>query len=389
MVDVLIVGAGPAGWALAWCCTESGLHTAVLAPAPTGGWPATYGGWFDEFGHLPASAFAARPPATTVITRTEQRVPRDYVVLDNDGLGRWLRHPSVRTITGTAEEVTVGNNGATVRLTDGQRIAAAVVVDASGVRRALSGGPPRGAHTEQTAVGVRVPAGAVGGLADPEVATLMDWRPAPGALGASGQAASFCYRVPVGHGQMLIEETSLARRPGLPHEVLRERLHARLAAAGLADLAPHREERVRVPLDLTPRRTGEVLAFGVAAGLVHPATGYSLASSLRLAQPVATAIAEALPRSPAAAVRAAQRTIWSSSAFAVHGLRRYGLRSLRRMPPESLNAFFEAFFAQPAGTQRAYLSVRDDVAGTTAAMRAVFHASPPSVRRHLLRASVP
>src|SRR4029079_18254070 len=46
--DVVVVGAGPAGWATAAACAEAGLDTAVLAPDLDRPWTPTYGAWPDE-----------------------------------------------------------------------------------------------------------------------------------------------------------------------------------------------------------------------------------------------------------------------------------------------------------------------------------------------------
>ena len=47
MIDVLVVGAGPAGRAVAVACAARGLRTAVLDPEPTRPWRSTYGLWHD------------------------------------------------------------------------------------------------------------------------------------------------------------------------------------------------------------------------------------------------------------------------------------------------------------------------------------------------------
>ena len=73
----------------------------------------------------------------------------------------------------------------------------------------------------------------------------MDWRPDHGEPGWP----TFLYAVPLGGGAVLLEETSLARRPGLPLPVLRRRLHARLARHGITAPADARVERVRFPVD--------------------------------------------------------------------------------------------------------------------------------------------
>ena len=55
-MDVLVVGAGPAGMALAAQCARRGLRTGLVDPAPQRPWTATYGMWADELpAGLPAS----------------------------------------------------------------------------------------------------------------------------------------------------------------------------------------------------------------------------------------------------------------------------------------------------------------------------------------------
>ncbi len=91
---------------------------------------------------------------------------------------------------------------------------------------------------------------------------------------------------------VLLEETSLARRPGLPLPVLRRRLLARLAHHGITPPADAPVERVRFPVDDPRHNAPGVLGFGAAAPLVHPATGFSVADALRLAPAVADALVD-------------------------------------------------------------------------------------------------
>jgi lycopene beta-cyclase len=387
-VDVLIAGGGPAGLALAAACARLGLSTALADPSPEAPWPATYAFWTDELPGLPAGAIGAAPANTLAIGTTEHSLCRRYVIADNGGLRDWLTDASVRLLTGRVRHADYGRQGATVVFGDGARMAAGVVVDATGARRALSGGPPRGAHAEQTAVGI------VLGTADAErlvpnagdTAVFMDWRPP-----ASGPVRdpSFLYSIPLGGGRVLIEETSLARRPGLDQNLLATRLEARLTGAGVKPVG--RQERVRIPLDLPPSRApwpglpGLVVPFGVAAGMVHPATGYSMATSLQLAPLVARAIASGIEHGPAEAAKAARRQIWTPRAKAVHLLRRHGLRALRSMPAAALPQFFELFFALPEKWQRTFTSGREDIAGTSSTMTEIFRHSPWALRAHLIR----
>jgi lycopene beta-cyclase len=212
----------------------------------------------------------------------------------------------------------------------------------------------------------------------------MDWRPHHGEPGWP----TFLYAVPVTSNRVLLEETSLARRPGLGLAVLRRRLHARLAHHRIA-VPDGGEERVRIlvdrPLPAAQDWRGAVVPFGAASPLVHPATGYSVAAALRLAPRLATAVRDALQRGgSAAAGAAAWRTVWSPAALAVHTLRRRSLESLLRFPPGLVPEFFDVFFALPERHRWAYLTGREDVSGSAAAMGALFAASPWWLRRQLV-----
>ena len=57
-----------------------------------------------------------------------------------------------------------------------------------------------------------------------------------------------------------------------------------------------------------------------------------------------------------------------------------------RLPPADIPIFFDAFFGLPVAAQRAYLSGRDDLPGTAAAMTALFRALPWQLRRTLATA---
>ncbi|HEV7649604.1 MAG TPA: lycopene cyclase family protein [Actinophytocola sp.] len=387
VADVVVAGAGPAGWAVARACAERGLRTVLVAPHPDASWPATYGLWLDEARLLPAGAGYVVARAR-VVAGSARWLAREYAVLDNASARSALAHPGVAVRAGRMEEVLD---------------LAPVVIDATGA----GAGPGR---TEQTAFGLKVAASVARPVVGAGDAVFMDWRqPLPG-------PATFLYAVPLPDGRVLLEETSLARRPGLPFAQLRERLLARLAGHGI-DPGDAEVERVRFTMDAPPpgsraharcpaptRSRGapltpfyrrgvtvgggsgglwttsgcewRVVPFGAAAGMVHPATGYGVGDALRLAPRVA----DAITRGGAAAAR---RVVWPARARAVHRLRRAGLGTVLALAPGEHARFFELFFALPEHRQRAYLSGREDLAGNAAAMAAMFRAAPWSLRRRM------
>jgi lycopene beta-cyclase len=68
----------------------------------------------------------------------------------------------------------------------------------------------------------------------------------------------------------------------------------------------------------------------------------------------------------------------------VHLLRHRGLESLLRMPPAAVPEFFEVFLGLPPRHRWAYLTGRDDLGGTLAAMGALFGRSEWWLRARLV-----
>ena len=311
MFDVVVIGGGPAGRALARACAQEGLHTAIVDRHPHRPWTATYGAWADEL--PPNTPTSATSTTVRAYAREEHLIQRTYVILDNAKLHE------------LPDTVEVLRRPEPARHT----------FNATGARKG---------RAEQTAVGTVIES-------DSTETTLMDWR---------GNGDTFLYTVPLGNNRVLVEETCLARSPGMPLDELRERLHTRLSPS-------NEEERVRFPLD-APRATQ---AFGAAAGFIHPATGYSVATSLHLAPRVAQAIK---------ANEDPKHVIWPTKARVVHAMRNHGLKALLRLDGEETRDFFELFFQLDPELQRAYLSGREDVSGTVRAMGALFRAAPAHLR---------
>jgi lycopene beta-cyclase len=149
-------------------------------------------------------------------------------------------------------------------------------------------------------------------------------------------------------------------------------------------------ERVLIPMGAgVPARRQRVVGFGAAAGYVHPATGYSVAASLRAAPRVARALSSALGRTedPDALARAAWRAVWPPEQRHARALHDYGLTTVLRMTHREITVFFEAFFSLPTAEWSAYLRLDTTGRAVAAAMTGVFRSVPWALRRRLVLGS--
>jgi lycopene beta-cyclase len=326
-------------------------------------WTATYGTWRDDVPDLPANCFATTSPAVVVHGHRRHVVDRAYSTLDNGalwahlGAGVDLRNAHVARI----RHLPWGSR----LLTSAGDVDARLVVDAAGRTTTTS-------SAAQSAFGVivRGPPPEV----DRELPTLMDLRPA----GGNGPP-SFLYAVPCVDG-WLVEETVLAARPPIAPEALAPPLAARVGTP-----ARDRIERVSIALGgALPSRRDPVPRFGAAAGYAHPATGFSIAASMRAAPRVAAAIATACRGTGRPDARPVHDAVWPSGLRRTRRLHAYGLEVLLRLDQDELATFFDAFFELPVDVWAPYLRIDAAPRQVTRTMTAVLRRLPRGLRRRLL-----
>jgi lycopene beta-cyclase len=385
--DVLVLGAGPAGRAAAAACAQAGLDVRLLAPAPHATWTQTYGAWLDELAAAGLST-VARHQWDTVLVRTTgpqlRPLGRTYVLIDNDRLRTTLtaRARDASTVVGRAADLQRARDRLVVTTTAGERLAARVVIDATG-HPPTFGPPPASALAHQTAFGIvarfdtpPIPHGTM---------CLMDFDAS--AFGDGGPP-TFLYAMDLFDGTWLVEETSLAGRPAVGLALLRQRLERRLAHRGCAPTHVLATERVAFPMDAPVARSGPAVAFGAAAGMIHPATGYQVATALQRAPVLAAALCRALADGAdvATAARAGHRAVWSADDVRRDALYRFGLDVVLALDAAQTRAFFAGFFALPASQWHAYLSRTASPLQLHRTMLALMARVPARVRRRVLHA---
>ena len=366
MHDVVVIGAGPAGLALARSLVDRGVDTVVIAPdAP---WHATYGAWRDDVAHCELGAsldslVRGAWPAVRVVGTREHRIERPYLVFDNHALRASLS-ASVPMRIGQVEAVLHDVESSTVRLAGDHTVAARLVIDATGAGAFLAqSGRALGAQTAYGLV-LRSEAMPADVSRHADVFTLMDWSSPP----------TFLYQAHFADGSVLLEETSLFAAPLHDIDDLRRRLATRLGA----DLTARAStvERVHIAMGVAlPSRATRTVGFGAAAGYVHPVTGYSVAASLRAAPRVADAIRRALDerRSASELSQITWSAVWPADLVRTRDWHDMGLAVLRALPPADTPKFFDAFFSLPVEQSAAYLRVDGDARMVRAAMLGVFH----------------
>jgi lycopene beta-cyclase len=400
--DVVVIGDGPAGSALARGCTRRGLTTILVGPDAD--WEATYGCWLDDLAGLDdpghrvhrgvdgdrPSWFASSLETLRVVGDRMHVLARPYGIIDNAAMKNDLR-TGVAHRTAHVERVEHGQSHHRVVLARDDVLAARLVIDAAGWPSRFAPEAARGTRATQpawqTALGVVLAEPPDGSLGVP---TLMDLRAVR--AGSSEQASTigpsgvdtFAYSMPVADG-WLVEETVLAARPAVEPVALLARLAGRLGRHPdelLADAV--RSEYVRIPMGgALPASDQPVVAFGAAGGLVHPATGYSVGASLRAVPRVVDRIEAAAQRPGPIDPSAIWDGVWPPALRRTRVLHDVGLDTLMRLDGRGVAGFFDAFFDLPVEEWSAYLRIDTAPAETANVMTQLFRSSSWSMRRKL------
>ncbi len=381
--DVVVVGDGPAGSALAAACARRAIDVVLVGDDQP--WRPTYGIWIDELdgveGLGDVGAWTRRVTPISAYGERRHELARPYGVVDNEALRARLQ-TGVERLVGRTVSTRTGVTHHSVAVTGGRRVRCRLIVLAtgrSGDPDAIGGRGP----AWQTAFGAVLAEPPPGELGRP---TLMDFRPPAGGTGAGPTAPTFAYALPVADG-WLVEETVLAARPAVDPVVLRRRLAARLGMTD-GDLLERAvgSEVVAIPMGgPLPDRDQVIVRFGAAAGYVHPATGFSLSASLRAAPRVADAVGVALAEHDdlAADARMVWDAVWPAAARRTRALHDYGLERMIRFDGAGLREFFDRFFELPTEDWSAYLRVDAAPADVSRTMSRLFRSSSWPMRRRL------
>lgn len=172
-----------------------------------------------------------------------------------------------------------------------------------------------------------------------------------------------------GNQRVFFEETSLVARPALSVGECARRARLRLEKRGveIVETDAAETEYCYIPMGgPIPDGRQRIVAFGAAASLVHPATGYQVCRALAAAPAVAAALSASLKRAPRdadGAAAAAYGALWPRSAVLQREFALFGGEFLMTLDAEALRGWFDGFFRLPPPVWSGFLAGWDGLPG--------------------------
>lgn len=404
-VDVAVVGGGPAGTLLAHILAEKHQASVCLIdPNVSRDWVNNYGVWQAEWDALEArlqlglhECLGSKWDVTDcyfggsygIPVESKLRLDEPYARVDRYELKARLQSDKIKVVEEALDAEAVANNifagglchdegGSTLTLRGGRRIRAKLVVDATGSESKITRRLQAAGETPPPKPGFQIAYGFECVCDGPfhyaaEAMTLFDYRTDHLSSDKSWEkqaekAPTFMYVMPLGTEpgggyRVFFEETSLVARPGVSFEDCKKRCMARLDFLGVK-VRPGTitdKEYCYIPMGGPLPEPGQrVIAFGGAAVMVHPATGYQLCRMMASSADVAEAIGRHLSTSgdfkPDAAAAAAYESMWSQANQAQRDFAVFGGEFLMDLDVTSLRAWFDGFFRLPTPLWAGFLA---------------------------------
>ncbi|KAK4786289.1 hypothetical protein SAY86_002978 [Trapa natans] len=398
-LDLVVIGCGPAGLALAAESAKLGLKVGLIGPDLP--FTNNYGVWDDEFRDLGLEKCIEHVWQDTIvylddsepitIGRAYGRVSRH--LLHEELLERCVK-AGVLYLNSKVESIVEAADGHSLIACDHStivpcRLATVASGAASGRLLQYEVGGPR--VSVQTAYGIEVEVES--SPYDPKLMVFMDYRdymkqkvPSPEA-----KYPTFLYAMPMSPTRVffevllvyltilheniiskvhillapvklignILQETCLASKDAMPFDLLKKKLLLRLQTMKIRITKVYEEEWSYIPVGGSlPNTEQKNLAFGAAASMVHPATGYSVVRSLSEAPKYAAAIANVVRQGHNKAILVdnkahqsismqAWKTLWPQERKRRRAFFLFGLALIVQLDIEGTRTFFNTFFRLP------------------------------------------
>eukprot|EP00250_Pteridium_aquilinum_P006486 c16398_g1_i1 orf=229-1776(-) len=371
-VDLVIVGSGPAGLAVAKQVSETGVSVCCVDPAPQSIWPNNYGVWVDEFEAMDLLDCLDTTWASAVVyldDNTKKSLKRPYGRVDRRRLKAKMMEGCIKNGVkfhqAKVSNVVHEDDYSSVVCSDGLTIKANVVLDATGFSRCLV------QYEKPYNPGYQIAYGIVAEVDshpfDVDKMVFMDWRDSHLKKDAvmrsnNKKLPTFLYAMPFSSNRIFLEETSLVARPGVPIEEIKKRMVRRLKHLDINVKSIEEDEKCVIPmggpLPVMPQR---VVGIGGTAGMVHPSTGYMVARTLAAAPIVANAIVQRL-NSEESDLKYLSAGVWRDL-WPIERRRQreffcFGMDVLLSLDLDGTRRFFDAFFDLEPYQWHGFLSSR-------------------------------
>ncbi|KAJ7979311.1 Lycopene epsilon cyclase [Quillaja saponaria] len=376
VLDLVVIGCGPAGLALAAESAKLGLKVGLIGPDLP--FTNNYGVWQDEFKDLGLEGCIEHVWQDTIVYLDDDDEP----VMIGRPYGRVSRHllheellrrcveSGVSYLSSRVERITEASNGNSHVVCEHNiaipcRLATVASGAASGKLLQYEVGGPK--VSVQTAYGVEVEV--ENNPYDPNLMVFMDYRDymKQKVPCLEEKYPTFLYAMPMSSTRVFFEETCLASKDAMPFDLLKRKLLSRLKTMGIRITKIYEEEWSYIPVGGSlPNTEQKNLAFGAAASMVHPATGYSVVRSLSEAPKYASVIANILrhghPRSILTHKSSndnismqAWETLWPQERKRQRAFFLFGLALILQLDIEGIRTFFRTFFQLPKWMWQGFL----------------------------------
>ncbi|RYR67527.1 hypothetical protein Ahy_A03g013931 isoform A [Arachis hypogaea] len=360
ILDLVVIGCGPAGLALAAESAKLGLKVGLIGPDLP--FTNNYGVWEDEFKDLGLGGCIEHVWKDTIvyldnkdpifIGRSYGRVSRHLL---HEELLRRCVESGVSYLSSRVERIVEGSNGHSNVICEYDivvhcRLATVASGAASGKLLQYEVGGPK--VSVQTAYGVEVEV--ENSPYDPNLMVFMDYRDymKQNVQTLEANYPTFLYAMPMSGTRVFFEETCLASKDAMPFELLKKKLFSRLNTMGIRITKTYEEEWSYIPVGGSlPNTEQKNLAFGAAAS-------YSVVRSLSEAPKYASVIASILKEGHTSSIITHERskenlsmqawnTLWPQERKRQRAFFLFGLALILQLDIEGIRTFFHTFFRLP------------------------------------------
>ncbi|XWS72204.1 hypothetical protein CRYUN_Cryun02cG0020200 [Craigia yunnanensis] len=369
VLDMVVIGCGPAGLALAAESAKLGLNVGLIGPDLP--FTNNYGVWEDEFKDLGLEGCIEHVWRDTIVYLDD-----DKPIMIGRAYGRVSRHllheellrrcvkSGVMYLSSKVKTVIEATDGHSLVVCEHNRVVPCRLVTvasgaASGKLLQYEVGGPR--VSVQTAYGVEVEV--ENNPYDPSLMVFMDYRgyAKQEVPCLDAQYPTFLYAMPVSSTKVFFEETCLASKDAMPFDLLKKKLMSSSKTFNL------KQEWSYIPVGGSlPNTEQKNLAFGAAASMVHPATGYSVVRSLSEAPNYAYVIANILKKDQYKGMLTSERnngnismqawnTLWPQERKRQRSFFLFGLALILQLDIEGIRTFFHTFFRLPSWMWQGFL----------------------------------